>query len=56
MITTTAKMSHRALQLSGTNLDKILALRAYEDSVNPHRRAELAIAKIKKIEKRKTLY
>ena len=52
MITTTAKMSHRSLQLGGTNWDKMLCLRGNEDNVNAYRRAELAIARIKKNRKK----
>ena len=55
MITTTAKMSHKALQLGGTNWDKILALRSNEDNINPHRLAELAIAKMKKYRKKEDI-
>ena len=43
-----AKMSHRSLQIGGSNWDKILCLRGNEDRSNIHRRAENAIERIKK--------
>ena len=55
MVITTAKMSHRALQLGGTNWDKLLCLRGNDDNMNTHRRAELAIARIKKNTKKEDL-
>ena len=53
MNTPTAKMSRRALQLGGINWDKFLCLRGNDDKTNAFRRAELAIKRIQKNEKKK---
>ena len=55
MVVSTAKMSHRSLQLGGINWDKILCLRGNDGNVNPHRRAELAISRIRKDRKKEDL-
>jgi predicted GIY-YIG superfamily endonuclease len=55
MVLSTAKMSHRSLQLGGINWDKILCLRGNDGNVNPHRRAELAISRIRKDRKKEDL-
>ena len=52
-ITPIAKMSHRGLQIGGTNWDKLLGLRGNEDKTNILRRAELAITRLKKNKKNK---
>ena len=51
----TARMCHRALQLGGINWDKILCLRGNETNISGHRRAELAINRIRKNRKREHL-
>ena len=48
-------MSHRSLQLGGINWDKLFCLRGNEDRVGTYRRAELAIARIRKNRKREDL-
>jgi predicted GIY-YIG superfamily endonuclease len=46
--TPVAKMTHRGLQIGGINWDKLLGLRGSENNVGIHRRAELAIARLKR--------
>ena len=41
-VVTTAKMSHRSLQLGGINWDKLLCLRGSDNKISIYRRAELA--------------
>ena len=55
-LTPVAKMSHRILQIGGINWDKLLGLRKIEDKNNIHRRAELAIDRLKLTELRKIFY
>ena len=50
-----AKMSHRSLQLGGINWDKLLCLRGNEGKASPYRRAELAVARLEKNERKKDI-
>ena len=52
---TSAKMSHRSLQLGGINWDKLLCLRGNETKISPYRRAELAIARLEKNERKRDI-